>query len=351
MINLKQKMGNSYIDQFKNYIATAESEQTVNREVILLIDGLNLFLRAFSVVPTLNTNGEHTGAVIGFFNTIRKLVREHSPSEVIIVFDGKGGSVRRRKLYSEYKEKRVSVGTFNRFEEVKGLANEGESMKRQLVTVLQSLEHLPVRTVVIDGVEADDVVSYIAVHLLSQDAHKIIASSDKDYYQLVREDISVYSLHKKTLYTLQNIHEHIGYLPKNFLTLRCFTGDISDNINGVHRVGEKGLNKHFQLNATDKEHTIDSIVQEAELHVKNGTKVKLYQNIAEQKYIVYRNYNLMQLEEPPMSGQLSSHIRTVLDQPLNSYSRYAFYDLLRKSGIEFTTDDVSTWDKLAKKTH
>lgn len=344
-------MDKNYADQFKNYIASAETSQTVNSETILLVDGLNLFLRAFSVVPTLNANGEHTGAVVGFFNTIRKLIREYTPSEVIIAFDGKGGSVRRRKLYSDYKEKRVSVGTFNRFEEVKGLANEGESMKRQLVILLQALEYLPVKTIVIDGVEADDVVSYIAVHLLPETSHKIIASSDKDYYQLVREDISIYSLHKKLLLTLANIHENIGYLPKNYLTLRCFTGDTSDNINGVHKVGAKGLAKHFNLTSPDKICTVDDIISEAEAQAESGSKAKIYRNIAEQKYIVYRNHNLMQLEDPPISGPLASNIRTVLDQPLNQYNRYPFYELLRKNGIEFTTDDVLTWDRLVKKTH
>lgn len=341
-------MHNTYAEQFREYINSPEEVKSVNAKNVLVVDGLNLFIRAFSVIPTLNQNGEHTGAVVGFYRTLSKLIRDLSIHKVIVAFDGKGGNARRRKLFKEYKEKRVSIGTFNRFEEVRGLVNEGESMKRQLFIVLKTLEHLPVHTVVIDGVEADDVIAYTVNELLEPGDIKIIVSSDKDYLQLISESIRVYSLHKKMLITDRNVHEVIGYLPENFLTLRCFTGDNSDNINGVFKVGEKSLTKYFGLGSKDTTVKIDDIIEESFKQVSAGIKTKTFHYILDQKYIAYRNYDLMQLKDPPISGILTSQIRRVLEQPLNSYNKLKFHENMKGSGIDYNLDDFTMWEKLAK---
>ena len=69
---------------------------------VLIVDGLNTFIRVFSVIPTTNPDGIHVGGIVGFLRSIGYTINMFRPTRVIIVFDGKGGSTRRRKLYPEY---------------------------------------------------------------------------------------------------------------------------------------------------------------------------------------------------------------------------------------------------------
>lgn len=339
-------MSKNYTQEFKDFL---ESKSSLNHSrTTLIVDGLNLFIRSFSVVPTLNDNGEHIGAIIGFFNVLRKLSREVNLNHIVIAFDGKGGNQRRRKLYKEYKEKRLSVGVFNRFEPETFGVDEGESFKRQLSLLLSILDFLPIHVLSMDSIEADDVIAYISNEIVPKDETAIIASSDKDYYQLIKPNISVYSLHKKILVTDKNVFDVLGFSPENYLTLRCFTGDSSDNIKGVSRVGEKTLLKHFNIKDANRIYKVDDIINEAQTKINEGSKVKLYHSIIEEVPIIYRNYELMQLEEPPISGLLSSHIRQILGSPPSSFNRLKFHELMITNGIDYKAEDVDLWSKLSK---
>ena len=80
---------------------------------VLIIDGLNTFIRVFSVIPTTNDDGIHVGGIVGFLRSIGYTINMFRPTRVIIVFDGKGGSTRRRKIYPEYKQNRKTKKTHN----------------------------------------------------------------------------------------------------------------------------------------------------------------------------------------------------------------------------------------------
>ena len=84
---------------------------------ILILDGLNTFIRVFSAVPALNDDGDHIGGVTGFLRSIAANIRQHKPTRCVIVFDGKGGSRRRKDLYPEYKANRANKTAFNRYQE------------------------------------------------------------------------------------------------------------------------------------------------------------------------------------------------------------------------------------------
>lgn len=335
------KMHKDYLSEFNKFTTTGQTASSS----VLLVDGLNLFLRAFSVVPTLNDNGEHIGGIIGFYNTLRKLIKDYNINRVIIAFDGKGGSQRRRKLYKEYKEKRVSIGAYNRFEDVKGLIDENTSLTRQLSILLTSLEFLPLHVLIFGQVEADDVLAYVAKHYFDGSVNKIIATSDKDYLQLIDESISIYSLHKKYLINSSNVYDTVGYTPLNYLTLRCFTGDISDNINGVNKVGEKLMRKFFNIDSKEENITIENVILESRNKVGSNTKTKAYHSIVEEEDIVHRNYKLMQLQDPPLSGNTTSHIRAILDKAPLPFNRYKFYEYLGSKGVSMAVDDYTIWTR------
>ena len=135
---------------------------------LLIIDGLNTFIRVFSAVPALNDDGQHIGGVTGFLRSVAANIRQLKPTRCVIVFDGKGGSKRRKSIYPEYKANRANKTAFNRYQEFATLEDEQDSMKRQFGRLIQYLNCLPITTLSIDNVEADDIMAYIANELYTE---------------------------------------------------------------------------------------------------------------------------------------------------------------------------------------
>ena len=209
-------------------------------EKVLIIDGLNTFIRVFSVIPTTNDDGIHVGGIVGFLKSVGYAIKMLSPTRTIIVFDGKGGSNRRRKLYPEYKAKRTTKIRLNRVNDFENIEDERHSMLMQLSRCAEYLEKLPVNIISVDSVEADDVMAYIAKQLLPK-SKTTIMSTDKDFLQLVSDRISVWSPTKKKLYNPEKVLEEYKVTSRNLLLSRIFEGDQSDNIKGVMGIGTKTL--------------------------------------------------------------------------------------------------------------
>ena len=160
---------------------------------LLVIDGLNTFIRVFSAVPALNDDGQHIGGVTGFLRSVAAVIRRLKPTRCVIVFDGKGGSKRRKELFPEYKANRANKTAFNRYQEFASLEDESASMKKQFGRMVQYLNCLPVTTLSIDNVEADDIMAYIANEIYTKDENRAtIVSTDRDFLQLVNNRISVW---------------------------------------------------------------------------------------------------------------------------------------------------------------
>ena len=177
---------------------TTEHDTNVSRNrngKVLVIDGTNTFIRCWTTNPSMNEDGDHTGGVVGSLNSIGAIIRQFNPTRVILVFDGKGGSDSRKKIFEGYKAGR----TKNRFRvnrQYPEMMNEEEehiSMRRQFVWLADILDSLPITTMVYDGIEADDVISYIPMELLSETDECIINSTDKDFLQHINDNITIYS--------------------------------------------------------------------------------------------------------------------------------------------------------------
>ena len=220
---------------------------------ILILDGLNTFIRVFSAVPALNDDGDHIGGVTGFLRSIAANIRLLKPTRVIICFDGKGGSKRRKKIYPDYKANRAVSTKFNRYQEFASKADESESMKKQFGRLIEYLNCLPVTMLAVDNIEADDSIAYIANEVFTEDKHKVqIVSTDRDFLQLVNNRISVWSPIKKKMYTPELMREEFGINASNYLLYRTFLGDKSDNIPGVKGVALKSLIKYFPMVTEDR---------------------------------------------------------------------------------------------------
>ena len=267
---------------------------------LLIIDGLNTFIRVFSAVPALNDDGDHIGGVTGFLRSIAANIRLLKPTRCVIVFDGKGGSRRRKDLFPNYKANRANKTAFNRYQEFASLEDEQDSMKRQFGRLIQYLNCLPITTISIDNVEADDIMAYIANEIYTKDDNRAtIVSTDRDFLQLVNNRITVWSPIKKKMYTPSVMQEEFGFSPKNYLLYRSFIGDKSDNIPGLKGVGPKSLLKHFPMFTEDRELSVKELVD----HASNvDKKYKVHELVSNNKELLDLNYRLMQLKEVDING-------------------------------------------------
>jgi len=308
---------------------------------IMVIDGLNTFIRVFSAVPALNDDGQHIGGVTGFLRSIGAVIRQLKPTRCIIVFDGKGGSKRRKSIYSDYKANRANKTAFNRYQEFASLQDEQDSMRRQFGRMIQYLNCLPVTTMSIDNVEADDIIAYIANEIYTEDRQKCtIVSTDRDFLQLVNHRINVWSPIKKRLYTPSLLQEEIGINEKNYLLYRAITGDKSDNIEGIKGVGLKSLIKHFPMMTEDREVSVNEIIDYA---VQQDSKYKVVKTLAAAAEQLDLNYRLMQLKEVDINGSAKMFAMNMCKQDIQKLDVLEFKKMFMRDKMYTVIKDLDSW--------
>jgi len=215
-------------------------ESTPKRhEKVLILDGLNLFFRNFAMMNMVNPDGVHIGGLGGFFRSLGAMIRQTNPTSVYVVFDGAGSTVNRKNLLSEYKGTR-NLQRITNWEAFDNIEEEHDSKIDQIVRIIQYLKLLPIKTTILDKVEADDIIAVLAEKLVKKhDSTCFIVSSDKDFLQLVTDKIIVYRPMEKEYYTPKVVEEKFGLLPSNFILHKTLLGDNSDNIKGIKGIGPK----------------------------------------------------------------------------------------------------------------
>lgn len=309
---------------------------------ILLIDGLNTFIRVWSAVPSLNEDGVHVGGIVGFMKSVGALIRQYKPTRVIIVFDGKNGSTRRKKLYPDYKANRTFKINVNRAEHMKQSEDkEVESMRLQFARLSMYLQTLPITVLSVDNIEADDVIGYLATDVY-KDSEIIISSSDKDFLQLVNDKIKVWSPIIKVLYDEEKVHEKFKVPVHNVLLYRAFDGDNSDNISGVNGVGIKGLLKNVpEINTTPL--SINEIIDFAQKQIDDGSKYAIFKKIVESRDILERNVKLMDLTEPLIAGQTKLKIQRLVEQDIPQLNRLDFKKMFMTDKMFNAIPNIDNW--------
>lgn len=304
---------------------------------VMIVDGLNMFIRVFGAVPTLNDDGEHVGGVTGFLLSLGALIRKNKPTRVLIVFDGKGGSTRRKKMHSGYKEGRTGLTKVNRLVGYEDLEDQAESMKRNFTAVIKYLEFLPVDVCYVDHIEADDIMAYAAGHIFKKEV--IIVSSDKDFLQLVNDRISIWQPTKKKMITNDNVHEIYGVPAHNLVYYRIFDGDKSDNIPGVPGVGPKTLVNKLTFLQGDEIDGVSTLLE----RVNELDDEKLKTKILNHKDTLELNYDLMQLSDPIMGSAITSNVRAIVDSPINELNSFLFKKEFMKDKLYTAFKNLETW--------
>ena len=159
---------------------------TDNAKRVMIIDGLNMYLRGYIVNPSISTNGNPIGGVVGFLGSLDKLMRELKPTQVVICWDGPGGSQKRREIVKEYKAGRKPIRTNY---QVEGMNEQSQKENQvwQHSLLLEVLNEMPIVQLMLEHVEADDLISYVCSHQNYAGWQKVIVSSDKDFLQLLNE--------------------------------------------------------------------------------------------------------------------------------------------------------------------
>ena len=318
-----------------------QGEGTVQSERILFIDGLNLFFRNFAVMNMVNPDGVHIGGLGGFFRSLGAMIRQIDPTQVYVVFDGAGSANNRKNINPLYKSGRdlQRITNWDAFDDKQ---DEDDSKVDQMVRVIQYLKTLPVKTVSIDKVEADDIIAYLCNKVINDPKDKaFIVSSDKDFIQLVNDNVIVYRPMEKEYYTKQTVIDKYKMSPKNFILHKTLLGDNSDKIKGIKGLGEKGLYKKFP-ELMERDMNLEDIFTICESKLKDHVVyARVLQNMDEME----KNYKIMDLDNPMISKKEEEYLDKLVSSDIPPYLPEQFVAFYNQDKLGGMIRNVEFWVK------
>ena len=295
----------------------------------MIVDAYNQFIRGYIVDPSKNPNGSPIGGIRTFINIVNKLTREIKPDLMILVWDGKGGSKKRRSMNKSYKGGRKPPRT--NWSQV-GMDESAivDNKVWQQMRVIEYLNQTPVIQFMEPLVEADDVISYIKNSTMFVDWQKVIVSADKDFIQLLDDKTILHRPIQKEYLNKNDIVEKFGIHPNNFALARAIVGDSSDNLPGVPRVGMETVAKRFSFLKEERPYYLSDVIAECE---KLENKQKVFSNIKESKELIENNYDIMQLSSPMLSIQAKQGIDDTLEHYKPQYNQTELRKLMLQDGV------------------
>jgi DNA polymerase-1 len=314
-------------------------QKTTNSD-ILLVDGLNTFIRSFMAVPSMNDDGMHIGGIAGFLKSIGYAIKLINPTRVIVVFDGTGGSQKRRKLYPDYKKGRKTKIKFNRtYEELSSSDLEQKNLQVELMRLVSYLEVLPVTVMAIDNIEADDTIAYLSEDTF-KDSNVTIMSTDKDFLQLASDRVKIWSPVKKKIFGCKEIVDEYGITCNNFIYYRVMEGDVSDNITGLDGVGIKRVLQAYPFLGEDKQVTMQEIYNYSENY---KSKYKIYERVLDNKLLLERNFELMQLKNTCIQSFTQLRIEEIIKKQVPKIDKMTFSRLITEDKMWSNLPNYMVW--------
>ena len=295
---------------------------------ILLIDGLNLFMRAFSVSHSVSELGEPIGGTLGFLRSLSNTIDMIRPKEVYIVWEG-GGSLRRRSIYKDYKKgsKPIKMNNFYSNDYV----DKKQSRNYQLSLLTKILKFTNLNQIYLSNCEADDVIGYVCRNLLKNE-NKIILSSDQDFYQLVNENTKIWSPNLKKYVNEDYVYNKFGIASCNFCLARTFIGDKSDNLNGIKGLGFKTLLKRFPELKSTESIDLSDLLNYAGLQTEISN-LKVYKSVVDNEDILRRNWKIMYLDVANLSGDQIKKIEFLFGTSASKVDKINLIRTLVRYGI------------------
>jgi DNA polymerase-1 len=327
---------NKYFD----LISSIQPDTRTSLDSILIIDGLNTFLRAFTMINHINPNGHHIGGLTGFLKSIGYAIKMLNPTKVIIVFDGVGGSNARRNLYPEYKANR-HMNRMTNYSIFSSKEEETESINNQMARLIQYLKCLPVTVISIDGLEADDIIGYLSnkFQVYNETTSVTIMSADKDFLQLISNKVQVYSPVKKKVYKPKDVLEEFGVSSYNFLNYKILMGDQSDNVPGISGLGPVKLLKLFPELTSENKIELSDIIESSANKINEN---KLYLSVVERRHQLEINERLMSLDGSFLSPENKQLVKDAFN---DSYelNKYLFHQIYVNDKLGESIPNVDNW--------
>ncbi|NQZ54651.1 MAG: DNA polymerase I [Piscirickettsiaceae bacterium] len=253
----------------------------------ILVDGSSYLYRAYHVMGDLsNSQGQPTGAIYGVVNMLRKLLRDYKPELIAVIFDAKGKTFR-NDMYAEYKATRPPMP---------------DDLREQIEPLHAVIKAMGFPVLVVEGVEADDVIGTLAQQATEQKIDTVISTGDKDMAQLVNEHVTLINTMSNTTTDVQAVHDKYGIAPNRIIDYLALMGDKVDNIPGVPSVGPKTATKLLQ-----QYDSLDGVIAHAdEVKGKMGEKLR---ETAPDLPLSYQLATIkldVELEDSPTSLQLQT---------------------------------------------
>ncbi|MFW5451813.1 MAG: DNA polymerase I [Methylophagaceae bacterium] len=255
----------------------------------ILVDGSSYLYRAYHAMSQANlTNAEglSTGAIYGVVNMLRRLLRDYRPELMAVVFDAKGKTFR-NDLYADYKATRPPMP---------------DDLREQIEPLHAVVKAMGFPLLMVEGVEADDVIGTLAQQATEQKIETVISTGDKDMAQLVNEHVTLINTMSNTKTDIQAIHDKYGIAPNRIIDYLALMGDKVDNIPGVPSVGPKTATKLLQ-----QYDSLDGVIAHAD-----DVKGKMGEKLREAAADLPLSYQLatikldVELEHSPSNLQLQS---------------------------------------------
>ena len=309
---------------------------------IMLIDGMNTLIRSFSLLKAMNPTGNHVGGFVGFLRSLGYVTRIFDPTRIVVVWDGKGGSGNRQNIDPNYKAQRANArithwGLYDTREE------EQEALVDQLFRTQDYLECLPIQQIVIEKLEADDIIAYLAKRASNGGKKVTIVSSDKDFFQLIDNNIEVYAPVKKKTFTYENVKEDIGVLPQNYNIVKALLGDNSDNLQGVKGLGIKTILSEWKSFTYDINASLQDVWDHCETQLEQDKPKKIFAKILHNWDRVMTNYELMDLHNTSLDDNEVKIVEEVISSSIPDLQTGAFLRLLDQDKIEGITKNTEGW--------
>ncbi|PIE41361.1 MAG: DNA polymerase I, partial [Gammaproteobacteria bacterium] len=191
---------------------------------LILVDGSSYLYRAFYALPPLQTtNGQPTGAVRGVISMLKSLLKEYQPQQMAVVFDAKGKTFR-DDMYSEYKANRPPMP---------------DDLRAQIEPLHTAVRLMGFPLLMVDGVEADDVIGTLCQQATEQGIDTIVSTGDKDMAQLVSDHVTLINTMNQSTMDRAGVIEKFGVAPEQIIDYLALVGDTVDNVPGVPKCGPK----------------------------------------------------------------------------------------------------------------
>lgn len=285
----------------------------------ILVDGSSYLFRAYHAMPPLtNSDGHPTGAIRGVINMMRKLQKDYPESQIIVIFDAKGKTFR-NDMYPEYKANRPSMP---------------DELRVQIQPIHDIIKAMGLPLLVIDGVEADDVIGTLAEQATIAKRDMIISTGDKDMAQLVNEHVSLINTMTDSFMDIEGVIEKFGVRPDQIIDYLSLMGDKVDNIPGVEKCGPKTAVKWLAAYET-----MQGVMDNAD-----AIKGKIGENLRAALDFLPLSYDLATIK---LDVELEQSLTEIETQPvdkealLKSFSEFEFKTWVTELGGKVTDKPAS----------